>query len=119
MSSLLLIAAAAAAVSAAPLPPPEHQVLAHDLLKELVSINTVHEHGTLKAAEAMARRLRAAGFAEEDARVLVIPEHPEQGQLVARLRSPSPKAKPVLWIGHLDVVEAKPEDWTLDPFALT
>ncbi len=101
------------------LPPPGDQALAHDLLSELISINTVHEQGTLRAAQALKARFLAAGFPESDLTLVVIPEHPNQGQLIVRLPSKSPKAKPVLWLGHLDVVEARPEDWTVPPFKLT
>ena len=104
---------------AAVAPPPGDQALAHDMLSELISINTVHEQGTIKAAEALKARFLAAGFPESDLTLVVIPEHPNQAQLVVRLRAKSPKAKPVLWLGHLDVVEAKPEDWTVPPFKLT
>ncbi|MCI3133776.1 M20/M25/M40 family metallo-hydrolase [Phenylobacterium aquaticum] len=121
LSALLLAGAAQAAPAAkpAPLPPAANQALAHDILKELIAINTVHDHGTLVAAKAVLARLKTAGFSDADAQLLVMPEHPNQGQVVVRLRAKAPKAKPVLWIGHLDVVEAKPEDWTVPPFALT
>lgn len=119
LSAAALLALAGAAQAAAPLAPPANQALAHDILKELIGINTVHDHGTLKAAQAIQARLKAAGFADADVQLLQIPEHPEQAQLVARLRAKAPKAKPVLFLGHLDVVEAKPEDWTVDPFTLT
>ena len=118
-------AQAAPKLPAAPaLPPPENQKLAHDMLAELIAINTVHTHGTLKAAQAMQARLKAAGFADQDLTLVAIPEHPTQGQLIVRLRAPAPKgkapkAKPVLFIGHLDVVEAKREDWVRDPFVMT
>ena len=115
----LATAAAAAPAVESPLPPAADQVLAHDILKELISINTVHAQGTLKAAQAIQARLKTAGFADADVALLAIPEHPNQGQLVVRLRANRAIAKPVLWIGHLDVVEAKPEDWTVAPFTLT
>lgn len=110
---------AGGAQAAAPFAPPANQALAHDILKELVAINTVHDHGTLKAAQAIQARLKAAGFSDADVQLLQIPEHPEQAQIVARLRAKTPSAKPVLFLGHLDVVEAKAEDWTVDPFTLT
>ena len=118
-------AQAATKTPAAPaLPPPENQKLAHDMLAELIAINTVHNHGTLPAAKAMQARLKAAGFADQDIALVAIPEHPTQGQLIVRLRGSAPKskaakAKPVLFIGHLDVVEAKREDWVRDPFVMT
>ena len=92
------------------------QQLAFDIYKELVEINTVTETGdTLRAAEAMAARLRAAGFAEAD--VQVLSPAPRKGNLVARLRG-SGARKAVLLLAHLDVVEARREDWSVDPFKL-
>jgi len=94
-----------------------HQQLALDIYKELVEINTVTATGdTERAAEAMAARLRAAGFAGTDVQVLV--PAPRKGNLVARLRGTG-KRKPILLLAHTDVVDARPEDWSLDPFKLT
>src|SRR6266508_2762823 len=93
------------------------QQLARDVFAELIAINTTHEHGnTTPAAEAMARRLLAAGFPAADVQVL----GPRAGNqnLVARLRG-SGKRRPILLLAHLDVVEARREDWSLDPFTLT
>ena len=88
--------------------------LVRDLLRELIEIYTTHSTGsTGKAAEAMAARLRAAGFAPAD--VQVLGPRPERANLVARLHG-SGARKPVLLIAHLDVVEARKEDWTTDPF---
>ncbi len=88
--------------------------LVRDLLRELIEINTTHSTGsTGKAAEAMAARLREAGFAPED--VQVLGPRPERANLVARLRGTGAH-RPILLISHLDVVEAKREDWTTDPF---
>jgi acetylornithine deacetylase/succinyl-diaminopimelate desuccinylase-like protein len=102
-------------VLAQPLTP--SQQLAREIHKELVEINTVTATGdTLKAAEAMAARLTAAGFSDADVRVLS--PAPRKGNLVARLRG-SGTRKPILLLAHLDVVEAKREDWSVDPFKLT
>src|SRR5687768_10809043 len=91
-----------------------HQQLALDIYKELVEINTVTATGdTARAAEAMAARLRAVGFAGPDVQVLV--SAPRKGNLVARLRGTG-KRKPMLLLAHTDVVDARPEDWSLDPF---
>jgi len=88
--------------------------LVRDLLRELIEINTTHSTGsTGKAAEAMAARLRAAGFPPED--VQVIGPRPERANLVARLHGTGAR-RPLLLISHLDVVEARREDWTTDPF---
>jgi acetylornithine deacetylase/succinyl-diaminopimelate desuccinylase-like protein len=93
-----------------------YDVLARDILRELVEINTTDSSGsTTKAAEAMAARLKAAGFADADVRVLG--PNDRKGNLVARLRGRG-TAKPLLLLAHLDVVEARKEDWSpdLDPF---
>jgi acetylornithine deacetylase/succinyl-diaminopimelate desuccinylase-like protein len=94
-----------------------HQQLAFDIYKELVEINTVVGIGdTARAAEAMAARLRSAGFAGPDVQVLV--PAPRKGNLVARLRGIG-KRKPILLLAHIDVVDAKREGWSVDPFRLT
>jgi len=92
------------------------QQLAVDVYKELVEINTVTATGdTARAAEAMAARLRASGFSESD--VQVFTPAPRKGNLVARLRGTGAR-KPILLLAHLDVVEARREDWSVDPFKL-
>ncbi len=92
--------------------------LTREIYEELIEIDTTHATGsTTRAAEAMAKRLRAAGVPERDIRVLG-PER--KGNLVARLRAHgTPTQKPLLLLAHLDVVEAKRADWSLDPFTLT
>ncbi|HYL25626.1 MAG TPA: M20/M25/M40 family metallo-hydrolase, partial [Burkholderiales bacterium] len=93
-----------------------HQRLARDIYKELVEINTVTATGdTAKAAAAMAARLRAAGFPGDDVRVFT--PAARKGNMVARLHG-SGARKPILLLAHIDVVEAKREDWTTDPFKL-
>lgn len=87
---------------------------AHELFKELIEINTTESAGSVTAAaEAMARRLREAGFPDSNIRILG--PNDRKKNLVVRLRG-SGKHKPVLLIGHLDVVEARRDDWTTDPF---
>jgi acetylornithine deacetylase/succinyl-diaminopimelate desuccinylase-like protein len=91
--------------------------LARDIFRELIEINTTDSVGsTTKAAEAMAIRLKAAGFAPADLQVLG--PDPRKGNLVARLRGNGAN-KPILLLAHLDVVEAKREDWSFDPFKFT
>jgi acetylornithine deacetylase/succinyl-diaminopimelate desuccinylase-like protein len=115
-SRALILAAAAFMSSVCAQTLTSHQQLARDIHKELVEINTVTATGdTLKAAEAMAQRLKAAGFADADVRVLS--PAPRKGNLVARLRGTGAR-KPILLLAHLDVVDAKPEDWSVDPFKL-
>ncbi len=88
------------------------------LYQELVEINTTDSVGSCTvAAEAMQKRLLAGGIAAADIHVIVPPGGPKNGNLVARLRGTGAK-KPILLLGHLDVVEAKREDWTRDPFKL-
>ncbi len=89
------------------------------LYKELVEIDTTLSKGSCTAAaEAMGARLKAAGYADADVQVVVEPKHPREGSLVAVLRGSDPKSKPILLLAHIDVVEAKREDWTRDPFTL-
>ena len=119
-SAALLLggATAKADLPAAPLPPDQIKVLARDVLQKLIETNTVHSNGTMKLAETLAARFHAAGFAPEDVALLAPADHPTQGNVVVRLHGKG-KGRPLLDIVHLDVVEAKPEDWTVDPFQLT
>ncbi len=89
---------------------------AHDIFKQLIEINSTDSVGsTTAAAEAMAKRLLEAGFPKAD--VAVLGPNDRKGNLVARYRGkPGSKLKPVLIIAHTDVVEAKREDWSTDPF---
>jgi acetylornithine deacetylase/succinyl-diaminopimelate desuccinylase-like protein len=97
-------------------PSPQYQQLARDIFKELVEIKSTESGvGSTPAAEAVARRLLSAGFAPAD--VQVIGPNERKKNLVARLHG-SGKRKPILFLAHLDVVEARREDWSpdLDPF---
>ncbi|MCC8937306.1 M20/M25/M40 family metallo-hydrolase [Bradyrhizobium sp. Arg68] len=95
----------------------EQQQFARGIYQELVEIDTTTATGdTQKAAEALGARLRAAGFPEQD--VHVLSPAPRKGNLVARLRG-SGARKPILLVAHIDVVPAKREDWSFDPFKLT
>src|SRR5215467_993719 len=88
--------------------------LATDILRQLIEINTTDSVGsTTVAAEAMAKRLRDAGFPEND--VIVMGPNSRKGNMIARLHGTGAH-KPVLLIGHLDVVEAKRSHWTTSPF---
>jgi acetylornithine deacetylase/succinyl-diaminopimelate desuccinylase-like protein len=88
--------------------------LSHDIFKELIEINTTDSVGNVTtAAEAMAKQLRGAGFPDSD--IQVLGPNDSKKNMVARLHGTG-KKKPVLLIGHLDVVEARREDWTTDPF---
>lgn len=93
--------------------PSEHDRLAREIYAELVNIDTSSKPGTTGAARAMAKRLLDAGFPAAD--VQVLGAEPNQHNLVARLRGAGP-AKPLLLLAHIDVVDARKEDWTVDPF---
>ena len=112
---IALVGAASCGVGLAAAPAGGDPALARDILRELIEIRTTHANGTTVAAKAVQARLIAAGFAAEDAQLLAPPEHPESGNVVARLHGRG-KGKPVLYLCHLDVVEAKADDWTRDPF---
>ena len=90
-----------------------------ELYKELVETNTSLSVGSCTlAAERMATRLKAAGFAQSDLHLFSAPDHPKEGGLVAVYPGRDPKLKAILLLAHIDVVEAKREDWTRDPFTL-
>ena len=92
------------------------------MYSELISINTADSVGSVtRAAEAMAKRFRAAGFPDSDVQVLIPPGKPTKGNLVVRLhgRAAPNAAKPILLLAHLDVVAARREEWPRDPFTLT
>jgi len=91
--------------------------LGRELLNELVTTDTTSEHGsTTVAADRLAKRFIAEGFAPAD--VQVVGDDPKRRNLVVRLRGRGER-EPVLLLAHLDVVEARREDWHVDPFALT
>jgi acetylornithine deacetylase/succinyl-diaminopimelate desuccinylase-like protein len=113
-SVLFVLAVALGVNTRAQEPPPPRNPLAHDIFKQLIEINTTDSVGNVTtAAEAMAMRLREGGFAENE--VIVAGPNERKENLVVRLRG-SGKREPVLFIGHLDVVEARREDWSTDPF---
>ncbi len=111
---ILAVALATAAQAEPPLPDPQ----ARSLLKELVETDTSGDIGTAGLAEKIAARFRAAGWPAGDIELLAPEGKANKGNIVVRLRGTG-KTKPILWIGHIDVVAAKPEDWTLPPFKLT
>jgi acetylornithine deacetylase/succinyl-diaminopimelate desuccinylase-like protein len=115
LTAAVALVGATHAVPVSPIPEDVENIkLATEIFKQLVEINTTHSVGsTTVAAEAMAKRLRDTGFPAED--VLVLGPNPRKGNMVARLHGTGAH-KPVLLIGHLDVVEANRSDWTTDPF---
>jgi acetylornithine deacetylase/succinyl-diaminopimelate desuccinylase-like protein len=113
---LLLVPAILAAQTRNYAPEPDRQ-LAREIFKEFIEINTSFTTGsTTPLAEAAAKRLRAAGFADSD--IFVGGAAPHKANLVVRLRGTGAR-KPILLLAHSDVVEAKREDWSMDPFTFT
>jgi acetylornithine deacetylase/succinyl-diaminopimelate desuccinylase-like protein len=117
--SLLLISLltlCALPLAAQTMPPPVDQKLAHDIYKEFVEIQSGFTTGsTTPVAEAAAARLRAAGFPDAD--IFLGGASPKKENLVVRYHGTG-AARPILLIAHEDVVEAKREDWSTDPFQL-
>jgi acetylornithine deacetylase/succinyl-diaminopimelate desuccinylase-like protein len=90
-----------------------HQKLARSIFRELIEIKTTMNIGSTKAAEAMASRLKAAGFSDND--IQMVGPRPQNMNLVVRYKGKS-TLRPILFFGHLDVVEALRQDWSTDPF---
>lgn len=112
--SLTVSANALAQVSPRP-----DQAAFRGLYKELVETNTTLSSGSCTdAAAKMGLRLTAAGYADGDITYFSTPEKPREGGIIAMLKGSDPKVKPMLLLAHIDVVEAKREDWTRDPFTL-
>ena len=122
MKSRFALGAAALMLSAAPhvfaaSDPTEPQF--RELYKELVETNTAINTGSCTvAAEQIAKRMKAAGFAPIELHLFADPAHPKEGGLVAILPGRDSLAKAILLLAHIDVVEAKREDWVRDPFKL-
>lgn len=112
------IAALLAAAPVAAQPAPDEAAF-RATYKELVETNTTLSAGSCTlAAERMAARLKAAGFPDSDLHLIVEPARPKEGNLVAMLPGSDPKAKAILLLAHIDVVEADRADWARDPFTL-
>jgi acetylornithine deacetylase/succinyl-diaminopimelate desuccinylase-like protein len=122
MKCFLAVAATMLAYSvsaASPQDTPAGEQRFRALYKELVETNTTLSAGNCTlAAERMAARLKAAGFPDSDLHPFTAPGHPQEGGLVAVYPGRDPKLKAILLLAHIDVVEAKREDWTRDPFTL-
>jgi len=103
--------------AASNMPPEAEQRLAHDIYREIVEIKSGYSTGsTTPVAEAVARHLRTAGFQDSD--IFLGGAIPTKANLVVRYHGTG-KLKPILLLAHTDVVEAKREDWSLDPFTFT
>ncbi|PKB19213.1 acetylornithine deacetylase/succinyl-diaminopimelate desuccinylase-like protein [Novosphingobium kunmingense] len=116
-TAALIAASPSAQAQTAPLRPDQAEF--RGLYKELVETNTALSEGSCTlAAERMAARLKAAGMKDDQLHLLVAPEAPRDGSLVAVYPGTSKTLKPILLLAHIDVVEAKRSDWTRDPFTL-
>lgn len=114
-----ILAAPALLAAAAPASPEQERAAFRAIYKELVETDTTLSNGDCTlAAQRMAAHLRTAGFPDADLHLIVPPGHPKEGNLVAVLPGRDRRAKAVLMLAHIDVVEAKREDWTRDPFTL-
>jgi acetylornithine deacetylase/succinyl-diaminopimelate desuccinylase-like protein len=103
-----------------PVPPADNQKLAHDIFRDLVEVRSVHDVGTKGTADVIVKYLKANGFTDADIHVAPETKYPHQVNVVVRIKGKG-KGKPVMWICHMDVVDAKKEDWTpgLDPYKFT
>ena len=114
-----LIAALLATSATAQTAPRAGEAAFRTLYKELVETNTTLSSGSCTdAAAKVAARLRAAGYSDAELTPFSVPEHPKEGGLVAVLPGRDAKAKAILLLAHIDVVEARAADWTRDPFRL-
>src|SRR5258705_3712683 len=122
MKYLLALAAtmiACSVTAGTPKDTPDGEQRFRELYKEVVETNTQLSNGNCTlAAERLAARLKAAGLPEMDLHLIVPPGHEKEGGLVAVYPGRNPKLKSILLLAHIDVVEAKREDWTRDPFTL-
>ena len=117
MTRLILAALIGACCYAANLPPEPEQKLAREIYKEMIEVKSGYTTGsTTPLAEAIAKRLKAAGFPDAD--VFVGGASPRKANVVVRYHGTGVR-KPLLLLAHSDVVEAKREDWSLEPFQLT
>src|SRR5215469_741128 len=112
-ASLLMMA-----VTPGPQPSGDTKALAHDILKQLIDVHSSDTIGTKEVADAIAKRLLDAGYAPTDVKELPEEQYPNQVNVVVRLHGKG-KGKPVLWHGHIDIVDARQEDWSYPPFQLT
>ena len=112
----LVISSMHASAASERLLPADDKALVFQIYKELIETNTTHSEGdNTLAAQRMAAWLKSAGFPAED--IFVGGPIERKGNLVVRLRG-SGELEPFVMLAHLDVVEAKPADWSIEPFVL-
>jgi acetylornithine deacetylase/succinyl-diaminopimelate desuccinylase-like protein len=115
VTAALLLGAAAPANNQ---PPEDNKQLARDIFRDIVEVHSIHEVGTGGVADVLVKYLTDNGFSKDEIHVVPETNYPKQVNVVVRLKGKG-KGKPVMWICHMDVVEAKAEDWTLPPFKFT
>jgi acetylornithine deacetylase/succinyl-diaminopimelate desuccinylase-like protein len=119
LMSVVAVAGTTSAAGSGAAAPRADQRAFRDLFRELVETNTSHSVGSCTlAAQRMAARLKAAGYPESALHAFAVADHPKDGGLVAVLPGSDASVKAILLLAHLDVVEARREDWTRDPFTL-
>src|ERR1700761_1402952 len=118
IAASMLGAAAPVTPPPGPMPPADNQKLAHDIFKDLVEVRSVHDIGTQGTADVIVKYLKANGFTDADIHVAPETKYPHQVNVVVRIKGKG-KGKPVMWICHMDVVDARAEDWTLPPYNFT
>jgi acetylornithine deacetylase/succinyl-diaminopimelate desuccinylase-like protein len=118
LAAMLGAAAPANVPPPGPMPPADNQKIAHDIFRDLVEIRSVHSIGTKQTADVIVKYLKAGGFTDSEIAVAPETKYPNQVNVVVRLKGKG-KGKPVMWICHMDVVDARPEDWTLPPYKFT
>ncbi|MBS0275166.1 MAG: M20/M25/M40 family metallo-hydrolase [Proteobacteria bacterium] len=120
LASLLGAASPANIPPPGPVPPAANQKIAHDIFRDLVEVRSVHDVGTKGTADVIVKYLKANGFTDADIHIAPETKYPNQVNVVVRIKGKG-KGKPVMWICHMDVVDAKKEDWTpgLDPYKFT
>lgn len=117
-ASMLCTAAPVDPSSQGPMPPAANQKIAHDIFRDLVEIRSVHDVGTQGTADVIVKYLKANGFTDAEIHVAPETKYPSQVNVVVRIKGKG-KGKPVMWICHMDVVDARAQDWTLPPFKFT
>jgi len=113
-----MLVAAAPPTLPGPTPPADNQKIARDIFRDLVEIRSVHDVGTKGTADVIVKYLKANGFTDSEIHVAPETKYPHQVNVVVRIKGKG-QGKPVMWICHMDVVDARPQDWTLPPFKFT
>ena len=121
-AALLIAAVANAAPSPipppGPMPPADNQKLAHDIFHDIVEVRSAHDFGTAGVADIIVKYLKAGGFTDSEINVVPETKFPKQVNVVVRIKG-NGHGKPVMWICHMDVVDARSEDWSLPPYKFT